>query len=191
MTTPTLAPPANCSIDELLRFLSAQARTYPTARAFASAYNQAHLIDLSDRDAHRVGRAIRWHPESPDGVATLDIATVRRGRQDEVGVGPRAKNAPLYRFEAAALYGTSSTVTIYRGVPRGVTTIDIGDFVTLDPEYARGSGATNNAHFAVISRTVPVTDVIFGDNDAKEWVYAPLALRETAVSLVTIWERAQ
>lgn len=175
----------------MLRFLSAEARKYKTAREFASAYNQAHLVDLSDRAAHRVGRAIRRHPESPDDVATIDISQARRGRQDEVGLGPWAKNDRRYRFEYAALYGTSSTVVIYRGVPRGTKAIDIGDFVTLDPEYARQSGEGNNARSAVIARTVPVSDVIFGDNDAKEWIYSPLALRQKAVSLVTIWGRTR
>lgn len=61
-------------------------------------------------------------------------------------------------------------VTVYRGVPSDVNTINSGDWVSLSNSYAeqhiRGD---ENAH--VISKKVPVKNVIWDGNDINEFVY--------------------
>lgn len=184
-------PPAGASPETLLAFLERAARSFPTLQGFCDAYTGAHLLDLSNRACHRVGRAIPVNPPGAGDLEMLDLDAMQRsGRQGECGIGRWSFGDPRYRHEVEALFGPSRTVAIHRGVPRGVAAIDIGDWVALDPAYAADSGEINNRSWHVVSLVVPKTDVVWDNNDAKEWVYSPRSLRARAVSLRTIWERA-
>ena len=59
-------------------------------------------------------------------------------------------------------------ITIYRGVPEGVTEIRPGDWVALSKDYA---AAHDRGH--VISMRVPLDDVAWAGTDKNEYYYVP------------------
>jgi len=61
-------------------------------------------------------------------------------------------------------------VTIYRGVPHGVTEIRPGDWVALTHSYA----AQHNRGGNVIKRRVPAREVAWAGTDQNEYYYAPI-----------------
>jgi len=70
-------------------------------------------------------------------------------------------------------------VTVYRAVPKGVTEINPGDFVTLSPEYAKmhgmsGYGAMGDEAGDVISMKVKVKEVFSDGNDLNEFGFFPM-----------------
>jgi len=60
-------------------------------------------------------------------------------------------------------------VTIYRGVPPGVTEIRPGDWVGLNRAYA----ALHDRGGGVISKRVPASEVMWAGTDLNEWFYTP------------------
>ena len=69
-------------------------------------------------------------------------------------------------------------ITIYRAVPKGVTDINEGDWVTLSQKYAQdhaesGYGADGKEAGEVISKVVKVRDVVNDGNDFNEFGYFP------------------
>jgi hypothetical protein len=62
-----------------------------------------------------------------------------------------------------------ANVTIYRGVPEGVTEIRPGDWVALTRAYA----ADHSRGGRVISKRVPARDVAWAGTDRNEYYYAP------------------
>jgi hypothetical protein len=60
-------------------------------------------------------------------------------------------------------------VTIYRGVPDGVSEIRPGDWVALSRSYAAQHNGGN-----VISKRVPVADVAWAGTDINEYYYVPI-----------------
>jgi len=75
------------------------------------------------------------------------------------------------------------TVTMYRAVPKGITQINEGDFVTLSPTYAEmhsstGYGETGQESGDVISKQVKVKDLVWAQDDVNEFGYFPEAVPE-------------
>ena len=67
-------------------------------------------------------------------------------------------------------------VTIYRAVPKGIDTINPGDFVTLSEDYARlhgssGYGPAGKDAGVVLSKKVKVRDLFSDGNDLNEFGY--------------------
>lgn len=60
-------------------------------------------------------------------------------------------------------------VTIYRGVPEGVSEIRPGDWVALSSAYA--ANHARGGH--VISKRVPAQDVAWAGTDRNEYYYVP------------------
>ena len=70
-------------------------------------------------------------------------------------------------------------VTVYRAVPKGVSEINPGDFVTLSPDYAKthgmsGYGAMGDEAGDVISMKVKVKEVFSDGNDLNEFGFFPM-----------------
>jgi len=70
-------------------------------------------------------------------------------------------------------------VTVYRGVPKGITQINKGDWVTLSKTYAKdhasgGYGAMGDEAGIVISKKVKVKDIFSTGNDLNEFGYSPV-----------------
>ena len=67
-------------------------------------------------------------------------------------------------------------VTIYRAVPKGVTTINPGDWITLSKSYAKYHGLHHEnpkLNMPVISKRVKASDVAWDGNDLNEFGYFP------------------
>ena len=91
-------------------------------------------------------------------------------------------------------------VTIYRGVPKGVTEIQPGDWVTLSRTYAElhgesnleapGGGYEEPSEFEVLSRQVRAGD-LYTDGDLNEWGWSPGARVESPGLELTDEEEAE
>ena len=88
------------------------------------------------------------------------------GGQDQAksyGIAVRYKDKP------------DAPVTIYRAVPAHVTTINPGDWVTLDRNYAKEHGERNmgDKPYRILSMTVPAKHVRTPGDSFNEWGYFP------------------
>lgn len=69
-----------------------------------------------------------------------------------------------------------ASVMIYRAVPKGVTTINPGDFVTLAKEYAKNHAyklEDDGSNGVVIKMTVKANQLYTDGNSINEWGYNP------------------
>lgn len=87
-------------------------------------------------------------------------------------------DAESFRVILAARCKPSKLVTIYRAVPRGVTTIHPGDWVTLSRRYALDHARGWVAHHEgidgdVISMKVRADQLFTEGNSLNEWGYDP------------------
>jgi hypothetical protein len=69
-------------------------------------------------------------------------------------------------------------ITVYRGVPKGINSINEGDWVTLSKTYAEnhasgGYGRNGDEAGIVISKKVKVKDIYSTGNDVNEFGYSP------------------
>ena len=93
-----------------------------------------------------------------------------------------------YHFGAGEAYDKESTqvimnargnpehpVRIYRAVPKGVTDINPGDWVTASRSYANQHAESNmDGKWSVIHKVVPAKHVVEGSgNSINEWGYRP------------------
>lgn len=82
------------------------------------------------------------------------------------------------------------SVTMYRGVPDDVRSpvIRPGDWVTLNPVYAKGHGSGRTGKTRVIQAHAKVGDLVWAGTDENEFFYAPAWMKgppgEPAVDLV-------
>ena len=68
----------------------------------------------------------------------------------------------------------NAEVTIYRAVPKGVTDINDGDWVTLSKKYAIEHGESNlNGEYDILQKKVKAGDVYSEGNSLNEWGYSP------------------
>jgi hypothetical protein len=68
----------------------------------------------------------------------------------------------------------NAEVTIYRAVPKGVTDINDGDWVTLSQKYAIEHGESNlNGEYDILQKKVRAGDVYSEGNSLNEWGYSP------------------
>jgi len=82
------------------------------------------------------------------------------------------KVIPKYKWTSIikqVLEGGLKTVTVYRGVPRDMDIKEIrpGDWVALDRRFAKSG--------KVMSKVVPVEDVVWAGTDENEFFYAPVS----------------
>lgn len=175
------------TVSAALNFLRSEAELHDTAESFVDSLTGSNLMDLSNRERHRFGRAVASYPD--ERRVSLEEVAADPGLQSHVGAGDWIQRDSMYRSESRAIYGGGDTVTIYRGVPTGVGEISIGDWVAIDPEYARISGESNNlAGYQVVAMQVPKSDVVWGEADLREWVYSPRELREQVGNLTDFWK---
>ena len=85
------------------------------------------------------------------------------------GIMPPEHLHPIVKL---VLAGQLRNVTIYRGVPAGVTEIRPGDWVALTRNVA--ANHTRGADGQVISRRVPARDVAWAGTDENEYYYVPV-----------------
>lgn len=64
-------------------------------------------------------------------------------------------------------------IKIYRAVPKGVETINDGDWVTISPKYAKQHGSSYLDGFKVLAKVVYAKDLFSDGNSIHEWGYNP------------------
>lgn len=65
-------------------------------------------------------------------------------------------------------------VTIYRSVPKGVSEINMGDWVSLTREYARDHGDANlDGEYDILEMQVPARDIYTNGDSLDEWGWSP------------------
>ena len=97
-----------------------------------------------------------------------------RFKNDEYGIA----NQQSYDIITKVKNNPNATVTMYRGVPKGIKDINEGDFVTLSPKYAElhaasGYGRSGDEAGEVISQKVKVKDLMWDATDVNEFGYFP------------------
>lgn len=107
--------------------------------------------------------------------------------RDRWSMLPKVQENPPARAGAGQ---EGPSVTMYRGVPDDVRSpvIRPGDWVTLNPVYARGHGSGRTGKTRVIQADAPVGDLVWAGTDENEFFYAPTWMKgppgEPAVDLV-------
>ncbi len=153
---------------------------------FRRAVTQTHLMDLSDPDNHRWGRAFRGY----DDEEQIDVAQILETGQYLEDI--RLTYPQIYWLITKSHF---PWIRIYRAVPYpGTQKIRIGDYVAIDPEYARMHGRSvlrgeQKTGYRVVSMLAQKVDVIWDEADFQEWVFSPRVLREEVGSLKSFWER--
>lgn len=69
----------------------------------------------------------------------------------------------------------NATVTIYRAVPKGVKDINVGDWVTVNKNYAKSHGDSwvDGGEYDIISKKVKAKDIVTDGNSIHEFGYDP------------------
>lgn len=99
--------------------------------------------------------------------------------------GSDVETTPLSSIPGFGL-SPDSLVTVYRGVPTGVSRIDEGDWVTLSPQLARDYAGTGR----VLSMRVRAGDILtepgVDDFETAEAVYSPPRLASSPGAAGTV-----
>lgn len=153
---------------------------------FRRKLTQKHLMDLSNPELHRFGRAVPGYPDEP----FVDISDIQDNKGNSKGL------LETFRYESEAIYRAinngKDTVTVYRAIPKTgdpeQEVIHVDDFVTLDRDYARKHGEAvlkgeQGVKYKIVSMVVPKKDVVWGEADVSEWAYSPRELREKVPSM--------
>ena len=141
--------------------------------------------DTSYRLSHQPSKGIDDETVRLDDL-TKSISGVRAGYPEDFytaegkriyAPGPNFKNDMYgkannesYEIIKSVRDKPEEVVTIYRAVPKGITKINEGDFVTLSPTYAKqhslsGYGRMGDEEGEVIKQKVKVKDLIWANDD--------------------------
>lgn len=168
--------------------LMQEARKYKSAEEFVKAHEQNGLMDLSNYEKHRFGRA-------------LDEFTGRESIKNFLNGKSELGSMDTLKYENPAVYKAISspgdTVTVYQAVPKNASdALQIGDYVTLEKRYAQMhlnsvlEGEQKTAG-KIIEMKVPKSDVIWHGNDYNEWIYSPQKIRDQYPNgLIDIYNQA-
>jgi hypothetical protein len=221
-------------VDRELEALRVKMKDFKSPKDFEAAHTQESLTDLSNHDAHRIGRA--FQEDNVDSVANIKknlspngyLETMRQSNPDVWSAVMNARRTiKVYRavpptktqlisffekekakilhygnramYQYMAVVGIKDTSRYYEfligeieKINNGTTSflllddnsIKIGDLVALTPSYARMHGESHIVWswkypmYAMVTKTVPQTDVIWDQADFNEWVYSPQSIRD-------------
>lgn len=139
-----------------------------------SDYRMSHQPDTSDDSPrfHELDKAMPdfydtphhyvWDLDTDDRSITRHLQDYQFGGKGQaISQAMRARGNPDAR------------VMVYRAVPRGVTEINDGDWVTTSHHYARehAAGETPDDDMDVLQKQVRAHQITFGGNDAYEFGY--------------------
>lgn len=158
-------------------------------RQFANTVTQNGLLDISNRQLHRFGRAF----SSDEEYEVDDLTTLPEGEMSALAQGDLGQET-MRRIQEAR-QGEEDSITMYRAVPEFVDETAIGDYVALNPEYAQRHGekvlgGQQDEAWHVIEDEVPIEDVVWPGEAASEFVYSPKEYRERWSSLKEFYQDA-
>lgn len=91
------------------------------------------------------------------------------------GHGNRAIDDLSARIIQQFRHSPNKKITVYRAIPKGVDAdINIGDWVTINPQYAKMHGEhALNGNYKIIKKAVYARDIFTDGNSLHEWGYDP------------------
>ena len=92
------------------------------------------------------------------------------------GTGDASIDVPTINLIKEMKGNPSMRITVYRAVPRGVSEIREGDWVTINPQYAEQHGAyldETAGGYEIISKEVEANSIFTDGNSIHEWGYWP------------------
>lgn len=138
-------------------------------------YRMSHQPDTSEESPrfHELDKAMPGFYEHPHhyvwDLGTDDPSITRHLHPDQLGGAIQA-----VRQAMRSRGNPDARVMVYRAVPKGVTEINTGDWVTTSHHYAREHAALDNDprnDMDVLARQVRAHEISFGGNDAYEFGY--------------------
>ncbi len=157
-----------------LGYIQRKSRDYVTPNDFAKAFTQEGTRDVSNYD-DRFGRLFYNND-------TLDKLEKDKNFRKELSYHNKG------RKYAKIIDNNSKYITIYRAVPNNVSSeIQLGDWVTLDKQYAKNHLNRSLSNGKIISKKVEKKDIISESGDINEWIYSPQKIRREYKSLEAIW----
>lgn len=105
----------------------------------------------------------------PDDIYDPNVA----GRYYGHGGGAKRMDDDSARLLSEMREQPNKEVEIYRAVPKGVTDINPGDWITINKDYAHSHGGSwvDDGNYDVISKKVKVKDIATDGNSIHEWGY--------------------
>jgi len=98
------------------------------------------------------------------------------------GGSNRAEDKKIHDLLVSIRNKPDAHVTIYRAVPKGVTKVNAGDWVTISEEYAKLHGESSvTARFGdydILHTTVHANEIYTDGNSLYEWSYYPQAVQK-------------
>lgn len=171
------APTQPSTVQNDIAFLKSIVNDYEFQDDFVHEMHSEGLMDLSNRELHRFGRAI-----DEDGFT---VATIPQSALQDIWHQSQGSDDLSLQYKAIydAINTTDNTIIIYRAVPVDVNDIEIGDYIALNPKYAEDhQKSVLEGQFKqtgkLLSKTVKKEDVIWGGADYTEWAYSPKAFRD-------------
>lgn len=89
------------------------------------------------------------------------------------GTGERAMDAKSISIIQSMRNNPNKEVTIYRAVPKGVKEINDGDWITINPDYAKWHGESwvEDGKYDIISKKVKASQISTNGDSIHEWGY--------------------
>ncbi len=108
----------------------------------------------------------------PDDIYNSSVA----GRYYGHGGESKSMDAETARIISGFKGKPNKDVTIYRAVPKGVTDINKGDWITINKNYANSHGDSwvDDGNYDVISKKVKAKDIATDGNSIHEFGYDPI-----------------
>jgi hypothetical protein len=110
----------------------------------------------------------------PENVYSADGARIYGGGEPEMA---RRVHSVITSMRG----NPNAKVQIYRAVPKGTRQVNVGDWVTIDREYAEQHGQSNlNNDYDILSNTVNADEIYTDGNSLFEWSYHPRVQKHLA-----------
>jgi hypothetical protein len=110
----------------------------------------------------------------PDNVYSADGARIYGGGEPEMA-------RRVHSIITSMRGNPNAKVQIYRAVPKGTRQVNVGDWVTIDREYAEVHGQSNlNNDYDILSNTVNADEIYTDGNSLYEWSYHPRVQKHQA-----------
>ena len=110
----------------------------------------------------------------PENVYDKDGARIYAGGEPEMA-------RRVHSIITSMRGNPNAKVQIYRAVPKGTRQVNVGDWVTIDREYAEVHGQSNlNNDYDILSNTVNADEIYTDGNSLYEWSYHPRVQKHQA-----------
>lgn len=173
-------------IPEDLGIAYAAAQASEDYKQFRKTVTQAGMMDISNRELHRFGRAFARSEDEP----LPDAANMDQGELDAI----RGRDPVTAQAIEEARQGDGE-LTMYRAVPEEAENIDVGDYVALNRDYVERHRENvlegqQDESAQILEETVPLEDVAWQQGAADEFIYTPKEYRERFGTLEGFFEQA-